>query len=76
MHKVEEHLDGGVIRPVTMAVRPVPSIPCVTSSAVEYPENPDGPFPQNNHILSLSFFTPYPVAPEPVVQENSVYYEL
>lgn len=33
-----------------MAVRPVPSIPCVTSSAVEEAENPDAPFLLNNHI--------------------------
>jgi len=37
-----------------MAVRPVPSIPRVTSSAVELAEYPDGPFLLNNHILSLS----------------------
>lgn len=39
--------------PVTMAVRPDPSIPCVTSSAVEEAENPDGPVLLNNHIPSL-----------------------
>lgn len=40
--------------PVTMAVRPDASIPWVTSSAVEDDENPDGPFLQNGHILSLA----------------------
>ena len=41
--------------PVTIAVRPLPSIPWVTSSAVEDDENPDAPFPLNGHIfLSLS----------------------
>lgn len=39
--------------PVTMAVRPVPSIPSVTSSAVEEDENPDGPFLLNNHIALI-----------------------
>lgn len=38
--------------PVTMAVRPAPSIPCVTSSAVEQAENPEGPFQLKIHILS------------------------
>ena len=37
--------------PVTIAVRPVPSIPCVTSSAVEHAENPEGPFLLNSHIF-------------------------
>ena len=36
-----------------MAVRPVPSIPSVTSSAVEEDENPEGPFLLNNHIESI-----------------------
>jgi len=36
-----------------MAVRPVPSIPCVTSSAVEEAENPDGPFHPKSHILLI-----------------------
>lgn len=36
-----------------MAVRPFPSIPSVTCSAVEVAENPDGPFQPKNHI---SFF--------------------
>lgn len=40
-----------------MAVRPVASIPCVTSSAVEDDENPDGPFLLNSHILCFSLFT-------------------
>lgn len=40
--------------PVTMAVRPVPSIPRVTSSAVEDEENPDSPFRLNGHILPPS----------------------
>jgi hypothetical protein len=34
-----------------MAVRPVPSIPWVTSSAVELAENPDGPFLPKIHIF-------------------------
>lgn len=35
-------------------MRPDPSIPSVTSSAVEDAENPDGPFLLNHHIsLSL-----------------------
>lgn len=38
-------------RPVTMAVRPVPSIPCVTSSAVDDDERPDGPFLLNSHMF-------------------------
>jgi len=38
-----------------MAVRPEPSIPCVTSSAVEEAENPDVPFLLKNHILSDSY---------------------
>ena len=38
-------------RPVTMAVRPVASIPWVTCSAVEQAENPDGPFLPQIHIL-------------------------
>lgn len=37
--------------PVTMAVRPAPSTPCVTSSAVERDENPDAPFLPQNHIF-------------------------
>lgn len=37
--------------PVTMAVRPVPSIPFVTSSAVERAENPDAPFIANIHMF-------------------------
>ena len=40
--------------PVTIAVRPVPSTPWVTSSAVEEDENPDGPFLLKGHILSQS----------------------
>jgi len=32
-------------------VRPVPSIPWVTSSAVERAENPDGPFQPKIHIF-------------------------
>ena len=40
--------------PVTMAVRPEPSIPCVTSSAVEEDENPDGPFLLKSHIFVQS----------------------
>uniref|UniRef100_A0A2P2JFZ9 Uncharacterized protein MANES_06G150100 n=1 Tax=Rhizophora mucronata TaxID=61149 RepID=A0A2P2JFZ9_RHIMU len=40
--------------PVTIAVRPDPSTPFVTSSAVDDDENPDGPFLLNHHILSLS----------------------
>jgi len=43
-------------KPVTMAVRPVPSTPCVTSSAVEREENPDAPFDPKNHIFQLFFF--------------------
>lgn len=39
-------------RPVTMAVRPDPSIPWVTSSAVELAENPDAPFLEKGHIVS------------------------
>lgn len=42
--------------PVTMAVRPEPSIPLVTSSAVEEEENPDGPFLLNSHMLILEFW--------------------
>lgn len=54
-----EHLEGKIrtfsikvedeasYLPVTMAVRPDPSIPWVTSSAVENLENPDGPFNPN-----------------------------
>lgn len=38
--------------PVTMAVRADPSIPWVTSSAVEEAENPDGPFHPKIHMLS------------------------
>lgn len=38
-------------KPVTIAVRLVPSIPWVTSSAVERAENPDGPFHPNIHIF-------------------------
>lgn len=41
--------------PVTMAVRPVPSIPSVTCSAVEERENPDGPFLSNHHISGAFF---------------------
>lgn len=37
--------------PVTMAVRPEPSIPLVTPSAVEEEEKPDGPFLLNSHIF-------------------------
>jgi hypothetical protein len=39
-----------------MAVRPVPSTPCVTSSAVERDENPDAPFDPKNHIFQLFLF--------------------
>lgn len=42
--------DGEVPTPVTMAVRPAPSIPSVTSSAVEEEEKPDGPRLMNGHI--------------------------
>lgn len=38
-------------RPVTMAVSPDPSIPWVTSSAVERAENPEFPLHPNIHIL-------------------------
>lgn len=41
------------MEPVTMAVSPEPSIPCVTSSAVEEDENPDGPFLLKSHIFVL-----------------------
>ena len=41
------------VRPVTMAVRPAPSTPSVTSSAVDHAENPDAPFHFNGHILLL-----------------------
>lgn len=44
-------------RPVTTAVRPVPSIPWVTSSAVEEEENPDGPFLPKNHISLFTKFS-------------------
>lgn len=37
-------------KPVIIAVSPEPSIPRVTSSAVERPENPDGPFQPRSHI--------------------------
>lgn len=40
--------------PVTMEVRPVASIPWVTSSAVELAENPEGPFLPNIHIILIS----------------------
>ena len=40
--------------PVTMEVRPVASIPWVTSSAVEEAENPEGPFLPNIHIILIS----------------------
>jgi len=41
-----------------MAVRPVPSRPSVTSSAVDDDENPEGPFLLNGHIfLFLSQMT-------------------
>lgn len=39
-----------------MAVRPVPSIPLVTSSAVEKAENSDGPFLLNNHSFIVFLF--------------------
>jgi len=40
--------------PVTIAVRPVPSIPSVTSSAVEEDEKPEPSFlPNSHHILNL-----------------------
>ena len=46
-----------------MVVRPVPSIPGVTSSAVEEAENPDGPFHPKNLILLIlimnSYYKPY-----------------
>lgn len=42
-------------KPVTMAVKPVPSTPCVTSSAVERDENPNGPFDPENHIFDFDF---------------------
>lgn len=46
-----------------MAVRPFPLIPCVTSSAVEEAENPDGPFLLTNHIpLFLSDQSSRPLA--------------
>lgn len=38
-------------KPVTMAVRPLPSIPWVTCSAVEVAENPDGPLQLKIHIF-------------------------
>jgi len=40
--------------PVTIAVRPLPSIPSVTSSAVELEEKPDGPFFPKNPMLAGS----------------------
>lgn len=52
--------------PVIIAVRPVPSIPSVTSSAVEEAENPDGPFLLKNQIIlfpSLSLYLMYDVQP-------------
>lgn len=36
-----------------MAVRPEPSIPWATSSAVEHAENPEDPFLPKIHIFSL-----------------------
>lgn len=41
-------------KPVTMAVSPEPSIPCVTSSAVEEDENPEGPFLLKSHMMSFT----------------------
>lgn len=38
-------------KPVTIAVRPVASIPWVTSSAVDEAEKPDGPFLLNKRII-------------------------
>jgi hypothetical protein len=38
---------------VTIAVRPVASIPFVTCSAVELPENPDNPFLLNGHMIMI-----------------------
>lgn len=52
IHRRERERVNGFL-PVTMAVRPVASIPWVTSSAVEDEENPDGPFLLKSHILSL-----------------------
>lgn len=40
--------------PVTVAVRADPSIPSVTSSAVEEAENPDGPFLSKIHMFSFA----------------------
>ncbi|RRT77874.1 hypothetical protein B296_00000948 [Ensete ventricosum] len=49
----QQHKKGRSGRPVTTAVRPLPSNPSVTSSAVDDQENPDAPFRLNGHI-SLS----------------------
>lgn len=43
-----------IMLPVTMAVRPEPSILRVTSSAVEENENPEAPLLLSLHILSFS----------------------
>ena len=53
------------LSPVTRAVKPEPSIPSVTSSAVEEDVKPDGPFLSNSLIFHfLSFFLlQYPLFP-------------
>lgn len=43
-----------------MAVRPVPSIPWVTWSAVEDHENPDDPFLPKSHIVFVGCFKKFP----------------
>ena len=43
--------------PVTIAVRPLPSIPWVTSLAVEYDENPEAPILLNGHPIVCLFFS-------------------
>jgi hypothetical protein len=40
-------------KPVTMAVRPVASIPLVTCSAVEFHENPETAFLLNGHMMMM-----------------------
>jgi len=56
----EEELVGGRNKygPVTMAVRPAAEMPCVTWSAVELQEKPEGPRRPRSHEVIIFLLLP------------------
>lgn len=54
-----------------MAVRPEPSIPSVTSSAVEEAEKTDGPFLLNNHSFIVLLFLQQYVKTRTILQAQA-----